>query len=761
MNTELHEKAAVVTDLATDGVTTAGENVSRLQERLAGQAVIGQRFGTFTGVFSPTLLTILGVIMYLRLGWVVGNAGLFGAWLIILLACTITGCTGLAMSSITTNIRIGAGGAFSIISQSLGLEVGGSVGIPLYLSQSLSVAMYIFGFREGWLWLFPRHPALLVDTLIFLVLFVIAYISANLAFRVQYLIMGMIAASLISVLVAAARGSMRYAPMAWGAFPGSPENHFMGVSFWYVFAVFFPAVTGIMAGVNMSGELKNPRRSIPIGTMSAIGLSLLIYIGMAYWLARSASPRELVSNYTVMIDRAAWRPAVLAGLLGATFSSALASLVGAPRILFALGEHRILPQGEWLCRRAKNGEPRNSMLMTGGIVLAALLVRDLNAIAPLISLFFLITYGMINVVLLIEQNLGLVSFRPTLRISRIVSLVGAAGCLFAMFIENPTFSLVAVTFVVIMYGILLRAHLQAPFGDVRSGLFGAVAEWAAKKVSDLPAARERTWQPNLVVPVESPRELRGTFRLLYSLARPKGTLKILGLSTGGETARLSNRLPALTEIFQRQGLFTSWAIMDTSSFGVGVVGGMQALRGAFLRPNMVFLTMPADPAREEDIRLIFGKAREERLGVLLFAQHPAAGLGLEKTINLWVHERSPNWEIHMELGNLDLCILTSYLLQRNWNARLNLITIVPDDSQVAPAREFLRQLIEWTRLPANTETFVASGDYRNHLATAPEADLHVFGIPDNLDFPYLRSFVGETRSSCMFLMGSGVESALA
>jgi hypothetical protein len=161
------------------------------------------------------------MIMYLRLGWVVGSAGLFGSWLIILLACT-----GLAMSSITTNIRIGAGGAFSIISQSLGLEVEGSVGIPLYLSLSLSVAMYIFGFREGWL--FPKHPALLMDTLAFVALFVIAYISAKLAFRVQHLTLGVIAASLISVLVAAARGPMRYAPMAWGAFPSSPENYFMG-----------------------------------------------------------------------------------------------------------------------------------------------------------------------------------------------------------------------------------------------------------------------------------------------------------------------------------------------------------------------------------------------------------------------------------------------------------------------------------------------------------------------------------------------------
>ncbi len=197
-------------DTADIAVSAIDQDVRSLQKKLAGEAVVGQKFGTFTGVFTPTLLTILGVIMYLRIGWVVGNAGLLGAWLIMLLACTITLCTGLAMSSITTNIRIGAGGAFSIIAQSLGLEVGGSVGIPLYLSQSLVVTMYIFGFREGWLWIFPTHSAILVDLAVFAVVFGIASLSANLAFRIQHVILVVIAGSLISILAAALQGSMQY-----------------------------------------------------------------------------------------------------------------------------------------------------------------------------------------------------------------------------------------------------------------------------------------------------------------------------------------------------------------------------------------------------------------------------------------------------------------------------------------------------------------------------------------------------------------------
>ena len=160
-----------------------------------------KRFSTFEGVFTPTLLSILGVIMYLRLGWVVGQAGLGGALLIIVISNLITICTGLSIASITTNMRVGAGGAYSIISKSLGLEVGGAIGIPLYLSQALSVAFYITGFSECWVAVFPAHSFILVSLAAWLLLLAISYTSARLAFRLQYLIMAIIALSLVSVFL--------------------------------------------------------------------------------------------------------------------------------------------------------------------------------------------------------------------------------------------------------------------------------------------------------------------------------------------------------------------------------------------------------------------------------------------------------------------------------------------------------------------------------------------------------------------------------
>ena len=207
--------------------------LSRLRQR---QEATDNKFGTFAGVFTPTVLTILGAIMYLRLGQVVGNAGLVGSLIIIVLAHIITICTGLAVSSIVTNTRVGAGGAFAIIAKSLGIEVGGAVGVPLYLAQGISVALYILAFSEGWIRIFPTHPALWVAIIAYFIVFAVAFISTQFAFRVQYVILAIVAFSLFSVLLAsfpmAGRPGFTQTPVLWGDFPTW--------NFWETFAIFFP-----------------------------------------------------------------------------------------------------------------------------------------------------------------------------------------------------------------------------------------------------------------------------------------------------------------------------------------------------------------------------------------------------------------------------------------------------------------------------------------------------------------------------------------
>jgi len=722
-----------------------------------------RRFGTFTGVFLPTLLTILGVIMYVRLGWVVGNAGLLGAWLVLALALGITLCTGLSLASVASNTRIGDGGPYAIIARSLGFEVGGSVGIPLFLTRPLGVAMYVFGFREGWLWVFPEHDPLVVDLLVFGLLFGIAYRSADLAFRVQYLILAVIGASLVSILTSPATFQPAEQVQWLGDYAGFPEQGLRGTDFWTVFAVFFPATTGILAGANMSGELKDPRRAIPVGALSAILVSSIIYFALTLWAVRAGSPEELTSNYTLFIDEARWSWVVLAGLLGATASSALAGLVGGPRIVMAMARHRLLPGSDWTGHTDADGEPRNAMVITGVLTLACLMVRDLNAIAPLVTMFFLITYGVLNFVVLLESKLGLVSFRPSLRVPEVVPLAGLLGCLFAMFIVNASFGLISLVLVCVTYAWMQSRGVAAEGEDVRSSVFVALAEWAAARVTDLGVHSARAWKPNLLVPVEDPEQVRGEFNFLLDVCRPEGSVKLLGLTRGQPLSKLQDRVQFLARSFHNGGIYCTSSVVEEEEFGAGVVAGLQALQSAFFRPNLLFLTVPELENRHEEFATMIAQARQTKVGVALLGLHPRAGLGQRRRVNLWLRPHDPDWAIQpaFRKGSLNLTLLMGYRLCRTWNADVEMITVVREESSRRAAEAYLEEVVDLARMPRSVTRTVLVGGFRDAVAQARIADLSVMGLQPQPDFDFVMDMVERSRGSCLMVLDSGRESALA
>ncbi len=726
-----------------------------------GGPVTPVKFGTFAGVFTPTLLTIFGVIMYVRLPWVVGNAGLLGAWAIMAVAMGITVCTGLSLSSIATNTRVGHGGAYAIIQRSLGYEVGGSIGIPLYLTRPLGTAMYIFGFREGWMWIFPGHSALAVDLIIFLVLFGLAYRGADVAFKVQYFIMAIIVLSLLSIgLSPALRTPAQHTIDLFGSYPGFPEEGFRGISPWVVFAVFFPATTGILAGTNMSGDLKDPRRSIATGTLWALAVSTVVYFALAWAAARMAPPEELQRNYNFLIDQAFWPPIVLAGLLGATFSSALAGSVGGPRILMAMGEHQLLPGHRWLAKLSPDGEPRNAILVTGILTLAGLMMRDLNAIAPLLTMFFLITYSVINLVLLVETALGLVSFRPTMRVHWLVPLLGATGGMFTMFIVSPTFGLLASLMVVGIYIWILRVGLVQSGEGVRSSIFVAVAEWAAAKVSELDQRNVRAWKPNLLIPFEDPANVRGDFAFLVDVVRPEGSVKLLGLTTSGDRSDLDPRVARLSQSFRRKKITSNWSVVDVPDFTTGVIHSIQSLQSAFFRPNTLFLSTDYDLALRDQYDHILTVTRKNGVGVLLLAAHPRARMGVNGVINVWFREQ-PTWDVEMAFAqnNLNLSLLMAYRLGRSWKADINLVMMVEDWDQSTQAEAFLTELADLARLPKNTTRHLIPGRFPEDADKAPLSDLAIVGMRASPDFGLMEEIIHRTRASCLFVADSGLESA--
>jgi len=737
--------------------------LSEIRQRLFGKKksrnTDDKKFGMFAGVFTPTVLTILGAIMYLRTGWVVGNAGLGGAIVIILLAHVITVSTGLSVSSVVTNTRVGAGGAFAIISQSLGLEVGGSVGIPLFLAQGISIALYVLAFTESWLRIFPSHPEALVAILTFVAVFSIAYISAQFASKTQFLILGLVGLSLFSVFLAS------FPILGQTGFTETPEliGKFTDANFWETFSVFFPAVTGIMVGISMSGSLRKPREDIPTGTMSAIGLTLLVYLALAYWLSRIATPHELLTKTTLMVDKALWGWSILAGMLGATFSSALGSLVAAPRVMRALALHNIIPFSDYFSKVSDDGEPRQAMFFAGGIgfvaLLAALAGGGLDAIAGIITMFFLITYGMLNVVVLIEQTLNTISFRPTISVPRIVPFIGMLGCTFVMFLVNPGFSLVAIILVLGIYVYLARRHLATLETDVRSGLFESIAEWAVKRTRQLQSAPERTWKPVILVPLRSAATLSGSYLFLRAIAAPKGTVQALGIYPKGEGEKLEG-LELLTKAFRDDDIYAQATRLEEEDFVNGVRVTTQVLRNTFYRPNILFLHLRPESDLDE-LQQLIDKTAAYQMGIALLARHPVVELGREQLINVWVSTQGPEWKHDLFESNLDLALLLAYQLAQNWQGRITLCMAVPDEETKAKANEFLVRLISLARLPKDTEIAISISAFMDAVAQALRADLDIFGLSREPDMQFVQNLTKLVNGSCVFVRDSGDESALA
>ena len=770
-------------------------------EQKTASAASRKGLGTFQGVFRPTVLTILGLMMYVREGWVVGQAGLLGAVLIILLTFVISGTAALSLSSITTNIHVGAGGVFSIISQSLGLESGGSIGVPFYLGQALSAALYVYGFMEAWLYIFPGHSKWLVVYGIFAVIFLTTLLSTRLAFKLQGVVMLIILASLGSIVLGLSSGARTeplHSPQLWGVFEAG--------GFWVLFAILFPGGTGINVGASMSGALEKPRKSIPVGTLAAVSTALVVYLGMAVWYSMVASPEELRANQLIVIERAAVGELVLAGILASTFTAALSAMVAAPRVLQALAEQSIVPKGDIFARLTENDEPRSAILATGALVAAAMLLGSLDAVAILITMFFLLTYLTINLVVAVEQSLGLISFRPTFRIPRWVPLLGVVACVAALFIINPLVALVALGVVFGIYVFLVGRQLETPWQTVRSSIFVSLADWATKHIARSPEeANERAWKPDLLVPVTSRGQLDGIFRFLRVLSEPKGSLKIVGVrgpsstssdvqkgsgaqkpsaqefppeEPGAEEGALEENapaptpspdlsfagddldtLPSVTKSFYAEQLMATSVVIDAPSLLEGVRTCSAVMRGSAFRPNVLFGL--AHHYDAETLQGFVDVATEHGMGVALFYEHPEAALNQERRVNVWASDQSPEWELGLRLPNLDLSVLLGYQVLRNWKGQMRLLTVCADPEQTAPAGDYLNRLIEDARLPSSTDTWVREGAFLERLKEAPRADLNVLGLPEEVDEAFLKEAVQRTRSSCLFVRDSEHESALA
>jgi hypothetical protein len=330
-----------------------------------------------------------------------------------------------------------------------------------------------------------------------------------------------------------------------------------------------------------------------------------------------------------------------------------------------------------------------------------------------------------------------------------------------MFIINPTMGAIAMAVIIAIYMMLLRRDLPAPFGDVRSGIVMALAEWAAKRMRMMEGSQERVWKPHLLVPTDDARELLGINRLVYELAHPSGSVKLLGITKDKRLKKLRSSLKKAKETFQEEGVFCAASTLHSQNFANGLRQGMEALSGTIFQPNLLFLTLPAEKSLQNELEGVIEAARDLNLAVALFVQHSKAGLGRRRIINVWIGDHGPDWDIKMRFDNLDISLLLAYRLCQSWQGEFNLIVAVEEKKHEDKAKEFLGRLSEAARLPGNTKVLVADGDFGRFSSKAPRADINFFPLAERLDAEFMIKMRDQTDSACLFSQDSGTESALA
>lgn len=752
-----------------------------------------QKFGT-APVFFTAISTILGAIMFLRFGFAVGMVGLAGTMAIILIGHAVTIPTAMAIAEIATNQKVEGGGEYYIISRSFGLVIGSTIGIALYLSQAISVAFYIMAFTEafrplvqwtldtqpllGWArWLLEQPQTIGIPALLLLTLLILTK-GADLGVKVLYTVVATLAVALIAFFV----GTTDYAaehtvdffnsytadvettaegldrltendPVADTVFVDGaeataappaepdPDPDIPAIGFFTVFAIIFPAFTGMTAGVGLSGDLRDPGRSIPLGTLAATIGGMVIYFFMAWKLSASAPPEALADTSRLVMADIAWQGwwLIPLGLAAATISSALGSILVAPRTLQAIAADNIFPAAgvnRWIAKgKGKNNEPYNASLIT--VVLAAffILLGALDSVAEIISMFFMVTYGSLCLISFLNHFAADPSYRPRFRSKWYVSLFGALACFGLMFFMNSTYAALAVALIGVIY---LYISYSNPDKQSMALIFqGVIFQFSRRLQIFLQKAdkeEKTTWRPSVIAASDATFNRLGAFDLLRWLSQKYGFGTYLHYVNGYLSHEKSEEAAAIKERIIRMAESTDSRIyVDTivsPSYTSAIAQIVQFPGIAGTENNLLLLEYSKN--REDGLKDIVDnfkliKSVDFNVGILGLSER---GFGLKKSIHVWITRA------HYESANL--MILLAYVMtgHPDWEGAEIKLYAVFEKSKLAAEEQGLYDLIETGQLPIsrnNIEVFCREDDTDSRGVIgrkSGEADLVILGFRD-------------------------------
>ncbi len=667
-------------------------------------------FGT-APVYFTAISTILGAILFLRFGFAVGTLGFGGALLIVLLGHLVTIPTAMAVSEIATNKRVEGGGSYYIISRSFGLNIGATIGISLYFSEAISVAFYVIAFTEAFEpvfnWVRTEHgydlPRQVVSIPVLAILSgLILTKGAKIGVRALY---GVVAILFLALLL---------------FFTGKPDvangqtvQGFTGIfknmdNFFFVFAIIFPAFTGMAAGVGLSGDLKNPGKSIPRGTLLAIFTGMLVYMAVVYTLTFSASSKDLVENQLVMsqIAKYGWI-AIPLGLAASTISSAIGTILIAPRTLQALGTDESFPfpaLNRFAAKgKEKTNDPFNATLISISIAFIFVALGNVNSVAMIITMFYMVTYSSICLSSFLNHFGSDPSYRPTFRSKWYFSLIGFCFSIWLMFKINTVYALTAILIMTLIYIGISNYHtnrkgLQAIFKGALFQLNRRLNIYLQRKNK---IRKTETWRPSAICVTKESLERDAAFKFLNWIAYKYGFGTYIHLIEGfynkenyQESIRMKKKLLLRTD-HQKNSVYIETIISPSYTSAIAQAIQLPGVSG--MENNMVLFEYAKNDYPElKSIVDNFGLVLAGNYDTCILASSGKAVSPISP-IHVWI--RSFDYE------NSSLMILLSYIIwgHPDWSRSSIKIFDITTNENVEESKQQLLELVKLGRIPVTAQ----------------------------------------------------------
>lgn len=694
-----------------------------------------KKIGTFYGVIIPNITMMLGVILFLRLGVLVGHAGIFQMTSVILLSLGFMIVTSLSIASMATNMRMGGGGVYYLITRSLGIEIGGAVGLALYFSQLISIALTTSGFAYTLCEMYPFLSISYVELVTIILLALFSSVSSKGALHLQLLILIVLLSGVLSVFA----GSIQNV----GALKSITPLFSGGtLSFWETFAFFFPAVTGIEAGMAMSGILKTPGRSLFIGNISALLLVAFLYLAVSTF-AYYNIPLIYLSADPFIFLQYSWSPMLVwSGILTATISSALGSFLGAPRMVESMAKDGLLPKFFGYTYGAYQ-EPRWALALTTAAVVCITLSTNIDQIIPILTMICLITYGLLNFVAGLAELMNTVSWRPVVRTPWWLSIAGSGLALGMMLFINVTWTFISLVLFVVFYLLIQGRHVSVGFQDIRQSLIFFFSRSALYHLG-APAQHAMVWHPQLLVAATSLTYHHKLAHLAHSLTRSSGILTFAAFvpNTWDDPEQLESSKATLEAYLEKEGISALVEVQRASTPTQGINNMIPAYGIGPIQPNVIIIPIGEDDVDLEGLMETVETCRVTRKNLILFKDSDSVseeyfyGSCLaEKRIDLWWNgdDRSS--------FDLTTSLVTTLHDGRAWSdADIRLNSVASTESAKVVMDKFFKEFIKRSRLPFEAQIFME---------------------PEGSDYlSYIKKYSNEAHLTCICFRGYQMEESL-